>query len=396
MVFDKRPRILIPSQYYLPGYKAGGPIRSISNQVEMLGDEFAFFVLTADRDLGEKKPYPDITPNCWQAVGKAQVMYLSPEQMRFFYWASHLREMEYDLIYLNSFFASHTRRTLFLRRLGRLLSRPVILAPRGEFSPGALGLKAFKKQGYIWVALHLGLYDDLTWHSTSELESQDIQSNLGQYVKDLSLRLKFVPNLASLSSPTSVLARNSIKQPCTAKIVFLSRIARMKNLDFVLTILREIKQAVTFDIYGPKEDPTYWRECEQLIHALPPNIHVTYHGTVTPDQVSQVLADYHLFFLPTRGENFGHTIIEAWSAGCPVLISDQTPWHDLKDKGIGWNVPLDEPESFKQVIQRVIAMDEAEFTRWSTRARKFAADFVQEQNKTHLVAYRQLFTSLSA
>jgi glycosyltransferase involved in cell wall biosynthesis len=394
MVFDQRPRIVIPSQYYLPGYKAGGPIRSISNQVETLGDEFAFFILTADRDFGGKDPYPNITPNCWQTVGKAQVMYLSPEQMRFFYWFRHLREVEYDLIYLNSFFASDTRRTLFLRRLGFSLSRPVILAPRGEFSPGALGLKAFKKQVYIWVALHLGLYDDLTWHSTSELESQDIQSSLGRYVKDLSLRLKFVPNLASPPSPASVLARNNIKQPCTAKIVFLSRIARKKNLDFVLKVLHEVKQAVILDIYGPKEDLTYWRECEQFIQGLPPNIQVTYRGTVTPDQVSPVLTQYHLFFLPTRGENFGHAIIEAWSAGCPVLISDQTPWRDLEDKGIGWDVPLDEPESFKEAIQRVIAMDEAEFTQWSTRARKFATDFVQEQNKTHLVAYRQLFTSL--
>ena len=45
--------------------------------------------------------------------------------------------------------------------------------------------------------------------------------------------------------------------------------------------------------------------------------------------------------LPTLGENFGHVIVEAWTAGCPVLVSDRTPWRQLASHGVGWDVALD-------------------------------------------------------
>jgi hypothetical protein len=47
---DDKPTILILNEYYLPGYKAGGPIRSISNLVSWLGDDFNFKIITTDRD----------------------------------------------------------------------------------------------------------------------------------------------------------------------------------------------------------------------------------------------------------------------------------------------------------------------------------------------------------
>ncbi len=396
MQFNRRLKILIPIQCYLPGYKGGGPVRSIANLVEMLGDEVAFFILTADRDFGDKTPYSNIVPNSWQTMGKGKVMYLSPTQMRFFSWVKYVRQTEYDLIYLNSFFASNTRLTLLLRWMGLIPKCPVILSPRGEFSPGALSLKSFKKKLYIEAALRSGLYRDLTWHVTSDSESVDLQAALSHLIMDLSNRIVLASNLLVPSSKPTALLMENIKQVHVLQIVFLSRVARKKNLDFALTILKKIRQTVTFDIYGPKEDLQYWQECEQIIHSLPSNIHVTCHDAVPPDQVPRLLAKYHLLFLPTRGENFGHIIVEAWAAGCPVLISDQTPWRDLEEKGVGWDVPLDEPERYQKVIWQMADMDQAEFFLWSMRAKDFAANLVQEQNKTHLATYRQLFALTSA
>ena len=37
--------ILIFADYYLPGFKAGGPIKTLSNLVDQLGDEFHFISL---------------------------------------------------------------------------------------------------------------------------------------------------------------------------------------------------------------------------------------------------------------------------------------------------------------------------------------------------------------
>lgn len=388
-------RVLALPGYYLPGYKGGGPIRSLANLVESLGDEICFYILTQDRDLGDRAPYPDLTPDVWQRVGKAQVMYVSPPQMTVRNWPGLLAQAEYDLVYLNSFFSLQTRLTLLLRRSGKLLHRPVVLAPRGEFSPGALGLRSLKKKLYIQTVMRMGLYDDLVWHATSATEIADMRSVIGRFIPDLTSRTVLAPNLAAPSSVPASAMTSSAKQPGSLRIVFLARVARMKNLDYALAVVRGLSGGIEFDIYGPLEDARYWEECQQIILSAAPNIQITYRGSLPPDQVPAVLAGYHLFFLPTRGENFGHAIIEALAAGCPVLISDQTSWRALEEKGIGWDLPLSDQDRFRQVLQQVVAMDQAEFSSWSARARQFAIDWIRLQNERELQVYRRLFAHTS-
>ena len=74
-------RVLVLADYYLPGFKAGGPIRSLANMVDRLGDEFAFKIVTRDRDAGDQRPCGGTVPNAWQPIGKARVLYLSPRQL---------------------------------------------------------------------------------------------------------------------------------------------------------------------------------------------------------------------------------------------------------------------------------------------------------------------------
>ena len=63
--------------YYLPGYQAGGPIRTIANLADHLGDEFDIRIVTRDRDILGTHPYPGVNVDSWNKVGKAQVMYAS-------------------------------------------------------------------------------------------------------------------------------------------------------------------------------------------------------------------------------------------------------------------------------------------------------------------------------
>ena len=84
---------------------------------------------------------------------------------------------------------------------------------------------------------------------------------------------------------------------------------------------------------------------------------VKYHGVIKHEEVARELAGHDLFFLPTWGENFGHVIHEALAAGLPVLISDKTPWRNLEDQGVGWDLPLDAPEKFRRVIEDQSAVD---------------------------------------
>ena len=55
-----RTTVLMPVNHYLPGYKAGGPIRKLSSLVEGLGDEYTFKVVTKDRDFGDRTAYSGV------------------------------------------------------------------------------------------------------------------------------------------------------------------------------------------------------------------------------------------------------------------------------------------------------------------------------------------------
>jgi glycosyltransferase involved in cell wall biosynthesis len=379
-------RILTVVPRYLPGYKGGGPIRTIANMIDWLGDEFQFMIVTADRDSGDESPYPGVRVNEWQIVGKAQVCYVPPPLFYAWSWPKLLNKLDYDVLYLNGFFAPPTRHVLWLRRLGRLLHTPVILAPRGEFSVGALALKPIRKKAYLWLARQIAIYRGVVWQASSEFERNDIYNALKGVTPESSIRI--APNFpAKTSHATRLTSRH--KEIGVMRMVFLSRISRKKNLDFALDLLRDMRGQVEFDIYGPLEDMDYWQECQTIITDLPPNIKVTYKGVVKPEESITTLAPYHLFFLPTRGENFGHAILEAFRAGCPVLISDQTPWRGLSAIMVGWDVCLAEPEQFKAVMRKVLDMSEQELTVWSEGAIAYGDRFVS--NPVVLETNRRLF-----
>ena len=50
------------------------------------------------------------------------------------------------------------------------------------------------------------------------------------------------------------------------------------------------------------------------------------------------------------------------------MISDQTSWRGLEEKGIGWDVPLEKVEMFREVLQRRVDMNNDEYLKWSERA----------------------------
>lgn len=172
---ESSPRIFVLVDVYLPGFKSGGPLRTIENMVDRMAG-FEFFIFTRDRDFGDDAPYTDIRAEQWNDVGKARVFYSAGMTMRSI--RLQISAVKPHLIYLNSLFSSDTIKVLLMRRAGLLPAIPVVLAPRGECSPGALGLKRLKKRAYLVVAPRL-LYRDLICQATSELEKADIEHALG-------------------------------------------------------------------------------------------------------------------------------------------------------------------------------------------------------------------------
>jgi len=385
-MFDKKPVILIFTSWYLPGYKAGGPLQSIANLVEQLHGIFDFFIVTSDRDMGENKPYSDVKPGVWHTVGKAKVCYLSPSQQSPHNFWRLIRDTHHDIVYLNSFFdIKFTTFPLLIYRFQFKVSKrpPVVLAPRGEFSSGALRIKPGKKRFFMMASKLLGLHNKVVWQATSMQEFDDIFHVVNQRGCDIRVASNLPRRVAHSPRFTLRPAGSPLR------VVFLSRISPKKNLLGALEILARVKVPVVFTIYGPREDVSYWVRCENFIASLPSNIKVVYAGPVKPVDVIDLLSQQDLFFLPTHGENYGHAIVEAFQAGLPVLISDLTPWRNLAAKGLGEDISLDKPDKFSNFIDQFSVMSNEDLIEMRTRILEKAAEI--ENVAAAVEANRRLF-----
>ena len=103
--------------------------------------------------------------------------------------------------------------------------------------------------------------------------------------------------------------------------------------------------------------------------------------------------NYHVFLFPTLGENYGHVIHEALSAGCPCVISDQTPWQNLEKNQAGFVFPLDRKDRFAAAIDHYAAMSEEEFQEASAAAYAYAVQVGDEAVQS--TGYRDLFEGVS-
>lgn len=364
--------ILVFVGSYLPGFKGGGPIRSIANLVDVLGYEFDFKIITYNHDHGVNEPYSGITPDTWCTVGKAEVYYASKASLRFPALARLIKSINHDVLYLNSFFSLDFSIKPFLLRLMRLIPNVgIVIAPRGEFSAGALRLKRFKKRLYITLTRVFGIYRNTLWQASSTFEETDITEIFPENSSAIVQPIIVAPNPINYIHDNPNTAKRA-KRPGALDVVFLSRISPKKNLDGALSMLKGTQGDITFNIYGPAEDQLYWQKCQNISNALNTNIKVVFHGEVDHAYVKDIFCANHLFFFPTHGENFGHVIYEALQAGCPVLLSDQTPWRNLEKLGIGWDLPLGSPDKFRAALKCCIDMDNDEFTGISRRAQDYA------------------------
>ena len=366
-------RVLCISDYFLPGYKGGGPIRTLENMRLGLSDRASISIFTRDHDLGSER-YDGIQTNSWQESPGGAVFYADSQNFGVRGLARILRDKEFDLIYLNSFFSLHGS---ILPRLALPLlapGKPILLAPRGEFSCGALSVKKRKKRLFLSLARALRSYRNVFWHASTKLEASDI---LKQF-PGAADRIYVAPDPV-VAPPMGNRRESSRITSNKLRLVFISRISPMKNLDGLLRILEKVDAPVDLDIYGPIEDKDYWGICQDRIAELPSNISVDLRGELMPYEVSGVFAEYDLFALPTLGENFGHVIFEALLAGTPVLISDRTPWKS-DGRGAVRVVPLEDKMTWSSTIQSLAQSSIDKKLSLRKAAREYIDRYVEDQN----------------
>lgn len=379
---DGKKDILIIMGRYLPGYKDGGPVRSIKNLVDYLGDEYNFKILTCDRDHGDTEPYHNIKVNDWNEVGNAQVYYVPPKGFKLKLIKQLSKEV--DLVYCCGCFNDYAINTLMLKRFN-MIKVPVVVAAMGLFSPMEFRLKYLKKKTFTTVFNLTRMFKNIYWSATSQMEIGEIKQQVR--CKD---NFFIAEDLPRKVDETPIVKEKEVGK---LKIVWISRIAPKKNLKGAIEILQNIKSNIEFTIYGPIHNEEYWNECLVELNKLPSNIKWTYKGNVESENVVEQLKKHHVFLFPTLGENYGHVIQEALSAGCPVILSDQTPWSELEKNRIGYSYSLNNIEGFIYSINYYTDMDNEEFNHIINNTLKYISKNQYEKFKTN--GYKNIFNKLS-
>ena len=382
MHVSRKPPLIILSDWFAPGYRAGGPITSCVNLSYAMRKYFDVKIITSDRDLGDRKPYDSILPNSWtQYDNGIHVLYCRPGFSRIREIRKILRQSAKATILLNGMFSrSFTLIPLFL--LNRLdKDHRIILTPRGMLKPSALAIKHWKKNLFLSLMKRWKFVRQITFHVTDQNEQEDVLRVFGE-----NSRVHVIPNCTPLPQPPE---KNIEKNPGTLKVISVARIHPIKNTLFLINSLATTHQKVILDLYGPIEDMGYWKTCLQKIRSLPSNVQVTHQGELQPHQVRSYIKRYHVFGLATKGENFGHAIYEALSTGTPVLISDQTPWRNLRKAQAGWDLPLKDSKEFGRIVNLISSYTQPEYDQWSKGAYTLAEDFRAKHNVNEL--YKELF-----
>lgn len=339
-------KILIFVESFLPGFKGGGPVTSISNLVKLIDKNFDVCIVTKNHDVGETKQYENITTDKVVDYKGYKIIYLSKTNRKTI--SKVIEKFNPDLLYLNGLFPIATQIVMLLNKIK--YHKKMIIAPRGELQENALNIKKTKKHIYLFFYKFFKLYKYTYFHTTDIIETERIKKLFG------------VDDIIELPNAVQVYKFNPLKKKENElKLIFVSRISKKKNLEYALKVLQDVKSKVKFDIYGPKEDIEYWSKCESLIEELPKNIEVNYKGSLEQDKIVLVMRKYHAFFFPTKSENFGHVIVEAMQVGLIPIISDQTPWIDLEYHSAGWDINLSEQRKFVTVIERLYTMDSKTF-----------------------------------
>ncbi|QCR22159.1 glycosyltransferase [Pontibacter sp. SGAir0037] len=377
------PKILIFIDWYLPGFKAGGPIQSCANLVAHLKAYFQFYIITRNTDYCSDIPYPGVASDSWNEVEGVQVYYLSKDKINYRNIKRLTAAVLADYIYINGIYSLNFS-LIPLVVAKRLSHKHIIVAGRGMFAQSAVQVKATKKTLFFKIVRLLRLYQDVTFHATNPKEAQDIKGLLGSETN-----VWVAANMAKAVNAGSLSARE--KKAGELKLVSIARISPEKNTLFALEVLSAYEGTgkICFDIYGPVYNIAYWEQCQRVIAKMPHNVSVRYKESLDRELVFETLKQYHVLFMPTQGENFGHIILESLTTGCPVIISDQTPWKNLHEKKVGYDIALTNHQSYIKAIEAFLGMEQEQYDQISANAFNCAISFIHDP--THIEANKALF-----
>ncbi|WP_027097185.1 glycosyltransferase family 4 protein [Clostridium paraputrificum] len=371
-------KLLIMASLFWPQKHGGGPTISIWNLVHAIKDQFDIYVISKNHELNDKERLPGIEDG-WNKFEFGNAYYTRYGHHSVKEIIELINEVKPDIIYQNSFFSFDDLWPVLLYRKTHPEVK-VIVAPRGEFYPERIKVGHLKKKIYGRLLKLSGLIKDVFFQGTAEEECVQIKEFLGVHLE----KIYNIQNISIMKQENE----NIEKKRGKLDLVYIARIHPTKNTLKALEYLKELEGNITYDIYGAIEDGKYWDECLRVIRELPSNIKVSYKGIINHDSVAETLIKYHAYYMPTDGENFGHSIVEAMLMGRIIIISNHTPWTDVNQYG-GYAIPVEDKNKYVEILNYLCDIEQDIYEKRCNSIRSFIINRlnIQETIEKYIKAF---------
>lgn len=164
-----------------------------------------------------------------------------------------------------------------------------------------------------------------------------------------------MPNCKKLN----ILSESELLYPSEApyKLCTFSRVMKEKGIEDAVNAVVTVNtvlgyQAFSLDIYG-QIDGLQIEWFNSLQKKFPS--YIRYGGLVSFDKSVDVLKDYFALLFPTyyEGEGFAGTLLDAYSAGVPVIASDWKYNIELVNEGVGYVYHTGDQPAFAEILKEV-------------------------------------------
>lgn len=354
---------------YLPAWRHGGPILAVHGLCRALaarGHEVT--VLTTHVHGGGVLDVPLSEP---VAIDGVEVRYFPVLPPRRLYASPGLgraaRELAggCDAVHLHSVFLWPTSAAA---RAAERADVPYVLSPRGMLVPELLRSRGrWRKLAWMLLAERRTIERAAVLHATSDLEAEEMAR------LDLPLpTVRVIPNgidpepWDGETAAVSAAVRSLLDGP--PFFLFLGRLSWKKGLDRLIPALTHVPGAVLAVAGNDEEDIR--PALERLARETGVTTRTVFLGPVHGPDKAALLHRAAALVLPSRSENFGNVVLEAWAAGRPAIVTPEVGLAAaVVETGGGW-VVAGEPRRLGEALRDLLADPEtaAEMGRRGCRA----------------------------
>jgi glycosyltransferase involved in cell wall biosynthesis len=338
---------------YLPAWRHGGPILAVHGLCRALAARgHAVTVFTTDVHGEGRLEVPLGRP---VEIDGVEVRYFPVRSLRRLYWAPDLAAAAraetagFDAVHLHSVFLWPTSAAA---RAAERAGVPYVLSPRGMLVPELIRAHGrSRKLAWMLLAERRTIERAAALHATSGLEAADAVR------MDLPLPpVVVVPNgidpepwdgdLEALSPPVRAVMEG---EPF---LLFLGRLSWKKGLDRLIPALASVSGA-RLAVAGNDEEgirPDLERLASDRVRFLGP-----VHGADKAALLHRAAA----LVLPSRSENFGNVVLEAWAAGRPVAVTPEVGLAaTVREIGAGVVLDGDLGRGLRELLEDPARLDE--------------------------------------